>query len=320
MKLKPIILLLLISIVSFLSLFIYLSVQSRPAIPKKDTSHVKGSNVEVLAKVGEYYLSVSGYVSPYASILMTSDGVFLRSAVADENGDFSISQVLIKPGFTSFCLTAIDVKKIGESETCFTIAPANSDIVMTDLFLPPTLGLARTEIAENASTTAFGYTMPGALVTLRFSNGKTIIVQADETGYYTTTIEGFKAGSYEVYATAEYEGKPSLAPTKFLQFKTLSLVAQTGKSLESLWDRFWNWLVGLGLGLLWIALAILILIIILIVKLWPGKFSWLLHPHPKFIVFPSEHKREKPQEDILCLRYCERYCERWCSLPHRQRS
>lgn len=319
MKNKSTLLFFLIPIVIFLSLFIYILSSNTVSVNQANKTKVKGSNVEVLAKVGEYYLSVSGYVSPFASIIMTSDDVFLRSGVADENGNFSISQVLIKPGFTGFCLTAVDVKKIGESTTCFTVAPANSDIVMTDIFLPPTLGLARTEMAEGASTTAFGYTMPGALVTLRFSNGKILTVQADETGYYSTTIEGFKAGTYQIYATAEYEGKQSLAPSKPLQFKTLSLIAQTSQTLQSLWERFWDWLKSLGLGLLWIALAILILIIILILKLWPEKFRWLFRHHPKFVIFHHEQKHNLEQE-TSCLRYCERYCMRWCSLPNRQRS
>ena len=82
---------------------------------------------------------------------------------------------------------------------------------MTDIFLPPTLGLSRTEIGENSEALAFGYTMPGAKVTLHLSNGQTLTTYADETGYYEFKIRGLKAGKYELYATAEYNNKESLA-------------------------------------------------------------------------------------------------------------
>ena len=65
----------------------------------------KGSaSVNVSGRIGEFCLSVSGYISPYASVVMTSDGVFLGATVADKNGVFAFECRLIRKGFSHFCL------------------------------------------------------------------------------------------------------------------------------------------------------------------------------------------------------------------------
>ncbi len=228
----------------------------------------------VSAKVGEFYLTLSGYIAPHASIVLTFNGVFAESTVANASGYFTIPDVLIKKGLPGFCLDAIDFKRLGESLTCFNISPAQGSIVMKDLFLSPTVGLSRTEIAEFAPVTAFGYSMPGALVTLYLSNGKTLTAYADQEGYYEITIEGLKAGSYSLYTRAELKQKTSIEPTNKLQLKSLSQWEQFVTYLKELWDKLLKFLKNIALWPLLLAIPILILIIILLVKLWPKRFSF----------------------------------------------
>ena len=235
------------------------------------------------ASVGEFYLSLWGYISPFASVVLTSDGIFLRATVADEKGNFIISQVLIKAGFKSFCLDAIDFKRIGESYTCFSIPPATASITMKDIFLPPTLGLSRTKINAGGSATAFGYTMPKAKVTLHI-NGELLTTYADSNGYYQVTIKNLKAGNYSLYATAEYKQKQSLEPTKKLKLESLSIQKQVINQAGNWWDALLRFLKNWLWNPLWLVIPIIILIIILIRKLWgrqlPNPFkrkSHLLH-------------------------------------------
>ncbi len=230
---------------------------------------------EVTAAVGDFYLNLSGFISPFASVVLTSDGVFMRSAVADGSGNFFISQVLIGRSFSHFCLEAIDFRRIGDSITCFTFSPATGSITMKDIFLPPTLGLSKTEIAEGKSVIAFGFTMPGATVTLIFSNGQTLTTVADASGYYSFNINNLKAGKHELYAKAEYKNKESLTPTKKVELRSLSWWEQFLAFLKDLLNRVGKFFTSLSLGSLWLMLPILILIIILIFKLWPEKFSFI---------------------------------------------
>jgi hypothetical protein len=224
----------------------------------------------VKATVGEFYLNLAGYIAPNASIVLTIDGVFARATTADSSGNFYISDVLIKKGFSHFCLDAIDFKRIGESYTCFDIPPAQASVTMKDIFLPPTIGLSRSEIAEGATVKAFGYSMPGALVTLYLSNGKKLTTYADPTGYYEFSVKDLKAGNYSVYARAELNHKQSVEPTKKLSLKSLSWWEQFIAFLKDLWKTLLKFLTDLALGPLWLLIPIIILIIILLVKLWPG--------------------------------------------------
>ncbi len=222
---------------------------------------------QVEASVGEFYLNLSGYIAPNASIVLTIDGIFARATVADGNGDFYITDVLIKRGFSSFCLDAIDFERLGESYTCFNIPPAQASVTMKDIFLPPTLGLSRTEINEGSSAKAFGYSMPGALVSLYLSNGTVLTTTADPTGYYEFTIKDLKAGNYSLYTRAELNHKQSLEPTKKLKLKSLSWWDQFLAFLKNLWDKLLKFLTNLALGPLWLLIPLIILIIILLIKL-----------------------------------------------------
>jgi hypothetical protein len=146
---------------------------------------------------------------------------------------------------------------------------------MKEIFLPPTLGLSKNVIAEGGETLAFGYTMPGAEVTLYLSNGQKLTTFADQTGYYLFHIKNLKAGTYNLYARSVYNHKESLAPTKTVQLKALSLWEQIIAFIQSVLKNIQKFFSSWSLGPLWIGLPILILIIILILKIWPEKFTYL---------------------------------------------
>ncbi|KKP81187.1 MAG: hypothetical protein UR81_C0005G0010, partial [Candidatus Levybacteria bacterium GW2011_GWB1_35_5] len=224
----------------------------------------KGSHsVTVSARLGDFYLNLSGYIAPFASIVLYSDGIYLRATTADQFGYFTISEVLIKQGFSKFCFDAVDFKRLGESYSCMKIPPAKGNVTIKDIFLPPTLGLSRTTIAAGSSAVAFGYSMPNALVTLHFGD-KTYTTYADSTGYYQFVVKDVKAGVYKLYSTATLNEKPSLEPEKKLTLKSLSWWEQILEWLKNLLNKIWQFMTSLSFGPLWLAIPIIILIIILI--------------------------------------------------------
>ncbi len=250
------------------------------------------SGTEVEAKIGEFYLDISGFASPNASIVMNlQDGTFLRSAVADQNGNFYISQVLISRGFSGFCLTTIDFKRIGESTACFSFSPATGNITMYNIFLPPTLGLARKEVKEGETAIAFGYTMPGATVTLYLNNGKKVTVIADDKGYFEIQLKDLKAGTYQLYAIGNYQNKESEKPVKTVELKMVSSIEEVSIVSLSFLKKLWDLLTSIGLGPLWLAIPILILIIILLRKLYPDLFTSI--KNKLFMIIPKFLKRKK---------------------------
>ncbi len=247
---------------------------------------------QVSGLVGQFDLSVAGYISPYANIVLTTaDGTLLRSTVADSSGNFSISDVRIQRGLSGFCLEAIDFKRIGESTTCFSTAPATSSIVMKDIFLPPTLGLYRNQIAAGSTAISFGYTMPHAKAILHVSSGEVLGAAADATGYYRFDIKGLSAGVYRLFSTAEYKNRMSLSPSKALELTALSTIGQIILFLKELWDRLIRFLTSIGLDPLWVGLPLIILIIILILKLWPEKFTAVYES--KLLVFVNRRRTKR---------------------------
>ena len=253
----------------------------------------KGSHsATVYARLGDFYLNLSGYIAPFASIVLYSDGVYLRATTADQFGYFTISEVLIKQGFSRFCFDAVDFKRLGESYSCMKIPPAKGNVTIKDIFLPPTLGLSRTTIAAGSSAIAFGYSMPNALVTLHFGN-KTYTTYADSTGYYQFVVKDVKAGVYKLYSTATLNEKPSLEPEKKLTLKSLSWWEQLLEWLRNLLKKIGEFFTSLSFGPLWLAIPILILIIILILKLWPERFTFL-YRNRLIIFFTKAFKRNHP--------------------------
>lgn len=234
----------------------------------------------VSGSIGEYYISITGYISPFASVVLYSQGVYLRATTADENGYFRISDVLVKYGLTELCFDAYDFKRLGESYSCIEIPPVTKSTTIENIFLPPTLGLSKTQIGEGGSTTAWGYSMPGATVTLNFQ-GKLITTTADPTGYYQFNLDNIKAGIYELTAKGSLDNKSSLDPKKKAILKSLSGTQQAVNWLDELLKKLWiilttYWFIA-------ISIPILILIIILIWKLFPGKFSRHHYLHHQYL-------------------------------------
>ncbi|MGH7246353.1 MAG: carboxypeptidase-like regulatory domain-containing protein [Candidatus Levyibacteriota bacterium] len=238
--------------------------------------------VSVKAQVGDYYLSLSGYIAPNASVTLISGNIVLRSTTADSKGYFFISQVLVKRGFSDFCLDAIDFRRLGESEACFHITPVNGPTSMQNIFLPPTLGLFQTKINAGSQALAFGYSMPGAKVTVHLPDGTVYTTTADKTGYYEFHIKIDKPGQYELFADAVYNGKKSENPVKKVLLTALGLPEQVTGGLLNFWNKLWKFLLSIPLGPLWLAIPVLILIFILLRKLKPGIFSWIPSSLPAF--------------------------------------
>ncbi len=215
---------------------------------------------------GAIYLSISGYASPYASIVMTSQNVFVRSAVADGKGNFYISDVHVDRGFTQFCLENVDFQRLGDSTTCFQIPPVTSTTSKTGIFLPPSLGLSNKKTTPFSFVFGFGYTMPGSKVTLEVSEGIILHATADKKGYYKIKIEKLAVGTYHLFAAANYQGKNSEKPSKTQELKSLS---PTQAAKEQLFTSIWQFIKKFG----WIVIPMLILIFILISKRARGRIK-----------------------------------------------
>ncbi len=227
----------------------------------------KGDTV-VTATVGINRLSVSGYQSPYASIIFkTQSGIFLASTTADSKGYFSIPNTLINGSVLTYCFQAVDFKRIGESDACITLSgPVTGDISYPDVFLPPTIGLSKKQISVGQDGIIFGYSMPGATVNLDI-DGKVVTVIADSTGYYTYTYKNVPEGVFRISATANLSDKKSLDPTNNVILEALSVPQQITNEGKKAVEKVKKKVPFNLFPFLLIALALLVAIGVLLYKL-----------------------------------------------------
>lgn len=247
-----------------------------PAPTLTPTPGPNGSPTPTPAPGEKFYLDLSGFISPFASVIMSSNGNFIRSVAADKDGNFFISQVEVEKGFSSFCLEGIDFKRVGDSYTCFKIPPVTASRGKSNIFLPPTIGLSARRITAKTSAFSFGYTMPEASVSLHISANLVVAITADKTGFYKLEIKNLPVGTYELFATATYQKKDSEKPSKTLQLKSLSEGQGLIERLKSLLYRLFTWLVWFFNKFGWIAIPAIILIIILLSKRLRDKIRRLI--------------------------------------------
>lgn len=195
----------------------------------------KSKDVVVSAQVGSTTLTISGYQSPFASIILkTQNGTFLASTTADSKGYFSISNVLINSANLVYCFQAVDFKRVGISEACITIpGPIVGDVTYDKVFLPPTIALSKKQISVGDDAIIFGYSMPNATVYLNIE-GKVVTIQADAYGYYSYTYTKVPEGVFRISATAELAGESSLAPINDVVLESLSITQKIGKGAGNL--------------------------------------------------------------------------------------
>lgn len=263
-----------------------------PRVSNAQANPVGNQKVDVVATVGAYYLNFYGYIAPFASITLVSDNNILGSVTADNKGYFILPSVFVKKNFDHFCFDAVDVKRLGESEACFKITPVTKDSDIKDVFLPPTIGLFRTEINAGSNALIYGYSMPGAKVTIHVNDGTTYVVTADKvTGYYETRPLIAKAGRYELFADATFQNKKSESPINRAVLNVLGLGQQIGKIIQNWWKQLLTFLFNIPWPF-WIALLLLILIIFLWKKLRekPIKPGVLAPRKNAFEFFFKEHK------------------------------
>ena len=167
---------------------------------------------DVRAQVGKYSLSLHGFASPNASITIKSNNILVSTGNADSKGTFSFTGLPINDSAAAFCFESTDSRRLGTSEGCMTIEPTSDDIVLSDIYLPPTVGLERTTITEGSSGLTYGYSMPDASVIIQVEDGGTHQVQSDNSGRYSYTIANLAVGSYKLASKGEYNGIHSLDP------------------------------------------------------------------------------------------------------------
>ncbi len=264
----------------FLFLFIF-TVTFHDKVEAASATQSAQTNVQVT--VAGYSLSVSGYIAPFASVVLTINNTVITSTTADAQGNFSFSNVTVPKATSTICFDAVDYKKLGQSEACVSVTPINGVITKTGIFLPPTLGVQRTDVQIGDDALAFGYGMPGARITVHLNGNTGCSVIADIGGYYACNIKIQKAGNNELFADSVLAGKPSEQQLKKILIQGISGFKPTAGPTPSGLGQlpgfnlfeipWWVWLL--------LVLIVIILIIILLRKYRPTALPGIPVPSIK---------------------------------------
>lgn len=246
-----------ICLLSILLLLELIQTSESYSAPKKS---IKAARSSVAASVGEYSINIDGLSSPYASVVITVNDVFYRSTVAADDGTFSVTDILIQKSGGNFCFTSVDFKRVGESLSCLEIKPTQTVTDLSDIFLPPSIGLSKTKIAQGSESTVFGYTMPGAEVSVQLLYGVIAKLKADRNGYYSYKLSQLKAGKYALLASAVLGTTHSLKPLKPVTLEILSPLDQILTIIGDGLKTIWNFL--LVPGFIYFSLLIILLLTI----------------------------------------------------------
>lgn len=271
--------------------FLIISVSSyaQTLYPEKAQS---GSAV-VKASVGQYYLNITAYQSPNASVVIqTISELFLSSTTADNAGYFTFSNVLITQDFPGFCFTAVDFKRIGESRSCVEInSIVNEDLIYNDIFLPPTIGLSKKQITVGEDAQIYGYSMPFAKVDISFDD-ESITLQADELGYYEYIFANPPAGTYAFSSRAVLGENTSLEPKNKAILEVLTVPEKIQQDLTG----FARDTEKKFPGALFLVPLLIIFIALLIALIWKTK--------PKFVyaIFDKFKKKYPMHHDYFLFR------------------
>lgn len=200
---------------------------------------------------------VSGFTSPFASVVLTANTQFLVSTTADAQGDFS-TQILVPIRTQGLCLDAIDFKRLGSSQACIDLSTHST----IGLFLPPTIGLLSRTVNAGQDATIYGYSLPRSSVVITSKDGKTYVVRTDDTGFYSYTIENIPPGTFVFAAIGEVLGAQSLPPTGGVELKSLSPLQKASETAKNITKSLTSVTALYLAPILWLLLFIVICILI----------------------------------------------------------
>lgn len=213
-------------VVSFLSLISY-----QPTAEAQSAS-----DVDVAAEVSSNGVSISGFVSPLATISIYSGSTLLRTTTADSSGNYSFTALSVTDGTTQLCFVVADYYSLGNSTSCLTIDMDESTTYI-NVMLPPTIHKHNDNFVQGLGTTLDGYTMPNGTVLLYQETNQTTSIQADNNGYWSYSLNNMQAGYYTYYVKGVYSGTVSLTPTGGASIRVLTPIQNIQTTIQTVLQK-----------------------------------------------------------------------------------
>jgi len=160
------------------------------------------SDVTVTATVPDSTATFSGFAAANSTVTIKDNGVTAATTVANASGIFNRT-IVSSPGLHDFALFLTDTSGRTTPETLFENVnlPFHVDTAISNIHLPPTIELSRTNITNGESTLVFGQGAPGSTLHLML-NGNEIYstVIGGGSDWQFTLSSGYIIGTNSLYA------------------------------------------------------------------------------------------------------------------------
>jgi len=231
---------------------------------------VKGiqSSTKVSAVIGEKYLTLTGWSSPGARVVLSSSaGNLFQQTTADQTGFFVFQYVFLPERTGELSLIAQDREGLTSLPLFLPEPPSDYNVFIENILMPPTISLANGEVLPNETAQAAGRSFPQSRVLVylysdpkvslwtriqglivRQAKAKTapiLEVETDRNGNFEFNLPSYEPASQKIFVASLFE-KPELpginySPKSFtLSFKTLSFWDLLARFILFVLGRFWE--------------------------------------------------------------------------------
>ena len=162
----------------------------------------KQSDVTITAIVPETTVTFSGFAPASSTVTIKEGGSSIGTATTSPGGTFT-KTIISSPGLHDFSLYYTDTAGRTTPETYFNgiNLPAHVDTPVSNIHLPPTIALSKSQISQGESTLVFGQGAPGSTVHV-FLNGaeKFNGVIGGGSDWQFLLSSGYSTGANSLYA------------------------------------------------------------------------------------------------------------------------
>lgn len=191
------------------------------------------SSQTVTIGVGDTVLVVSGSTSPAAFVTIQDNASVIGTTLADSAGRFSQTYTAQTPGIHTISVFSRDRQSRLTGTVTNTISIQEHTQTNIDIFLPPSLSLAKTEVQKPEQLVVLGETLPSATISVVVDESTTFKTKADGAGNWKVAIasDGLTVGRHNFYARASSPGGQQSPPTPRQTFEVLDQSQTTSQPL-----------------------------------------------------------------------------------------
>lgn len=185
-------------------------------------------DTQTKVQVGDIYFASRGFACPFCQVTLETFQGTRVSIKAGGDGEFTLSQVLVKAGLSQACFTALDIRGIQSQKACVSFSPLTANNSYQGIFLPPTASLSASTLFSKEALRIAGHSLSNASVAAIVDGISHAPTQTDKNGFYLFTLSDLSEGSHTLFMQARNTDAASLIADKAMSFTVLSF-AQTAQ-------------------------------------------------------------------------------------------